>query len=171
MVDHRVASLMVRDARPGDLDALSALIRDSYEEYRGSIPEWVWQSYAQDITDVAHRLEAGEVIVAEMQGRLVGTISFYPDGRRSDEGWPEGWASLRVLAVHPDCRGLGVGRRLMEECFRRCREKGIPTVGLHTSKLMAIAREMYRRMGFQRVPQFDFHPAPEVVVEAYRLDL
>ena len=135
------------------------------------MPKGVWESYVQDISDVAHRLEAGEVIVAELNGRPVGTITFYPDGRQSDGGWPGSWASLRVLAVHPDCRGLGVGRRLMEECFRRCRERGIPTVGLHTSKLMAAARAMYQRMGFRRVPRLDFYPTPEMVIEAYRLDL
>jgi glutamine synthetase len=33
------------------------------------------------------------------------------------------------------------------------------------------AIRLYERMGFVRVPEFDFHPAPEVVVMAYRLDL
>jgi hypothetical protein len=36
---------------------------------------------------------------------------------------------------------------------------------------MDIARRMYERMGFVRVPEFDFHPAPGIVVMAYRLDL
>jgi ribosomal protein S18 acetylase RimI-like enzyme len=59
----------------------------------------------------------------------------------------------------------------MDECVRRCRERGIATIGLHTTETMDIARRMYERMGFVRVPEFDFHPAPGVVVMAYRLDL
>jgi hypothetical protein len=37
--------------------------------------------------------------------------------------------------------------------------------------MMAVARAMYERMGFVRAPEFDFQPAPETVVMAYRLDL
>ena len=68
-------------------------------------------------------------------------------------------------------RELGIGRALMEECLRRCRDSATRTVGLHTTEQMAVARDMYERMGFVRVPAFDFHPAPGVVVMAYRLDL
>jgi hypothetical protein len=34
-----------------------------------------------------------------------------------------------------------------------------------------VAKRMYEKMGFRRMPEFDFHPRPEVVVMAYRLDL
>jgi hypothetical protein len=30
---------------------------------------------------------------------------------------------------------------------------------------------MYERIGFERIPEFDFHPAPDTTVFAYRLDL
>jgi len=30
---------------------------------------------------------------------------------------------------------------------------------------------MYERMGFVRVPEYDFHPAPGITVMAYRLQL
>lgn len=36
---------------------------------------------------------------------------------------------------------------------------------------MHVAKGMYERMGFIRIPEYDFHPAPGVVVMAYRLDL
>jgi hypothetical protein len=35
---------------------------------------------------------------------------------------------------------------------------------------MAVARGMYERMGFVRVPAYDFFPGPGVEVLAYRLD-
>jgi len=60
---------------------------------------------------------------------------------------------------------------LMEECIRRCRKQGIATIGLHTTEMMDVARRMYEKMGFVRVPELDVHPGPGVVVMAYRLDL
>ena len=53
----------------------------------------------------------------------------------------------------------------------RCRKRGVRTIGLHTTVIMEVARGMYERMGFVRAPEYDFHPRPEVVVMAYRLDL
>jgi hypothetical protein len=59
----------------------------------------------------------------------------------------------------------------MEECIHRCRERGTKTIGLHTTELMKVARAMHEQIGFERIPEFDFHPAPDTVVCAYRLDL
>lgn len=88
-----------------------------------------------------------------------------------DGAWPDGWASIRLLGVSPQARGLGIGRALMQECLRRARADGAVTMGLHTTKLMDVARAMYLRLGFARAPAYDFHPAPDFTVEAFRLDL
>jgi hypothetical protein len=37
--------------------------------------------------------------------------------------------------------------------------------------MMQVAKQMYERMGFQRVPEIDFHPAPGFVIMGYRLPL
>jgi len=36
---------------------------------------------------------------------------------------------------------------------------------------MEVAQQMYERMGFIRIPEHDFHPAPRITVMAYRLQL
>lgn len=162
----------IRDAAAEELDQVALLIRDAYLEYQASFPPGVWEGYARDIMDVRGRLDASELIVAEHAGGLVGTVTFYPNKYQAEQqGWPTGWTGIRLLAVHPDGRGLGIGRALMDECLRRSQQMGAPTVGLHTTELMAVGRGMYERMGFVRVPEFDFYPADEVVVMAYRLDL
>lgn len=164
--------LVIRDALPGELDAVSRLLKEAYHEYERYMPPQAWQTYLQDIMDVRGRLDTSELIVAELDGKLAGAVTFFSNASRSTgEGWPEGWAGVRLLAVHPAYRRQGIGRALMEECLRRCRARGIATVGLHTTAVMDTARRMYEKMGFVRVPEFDFHPRPGVVVMAYRLDL
>ena len=164
--------LRIRDARVEELDQVALLIRDAYQEYQASFPPEVWEGYARDIMDVRGRLDISELIVAENAGGLVGAVTFYPNATPSDQGgWPPGWTGIRLLAVHPDARGMGVGRVLMDECLLRSRLRGARTLGLHTTELMAVARGMYERMGFVRVPEFDFHGASGLVVMAYRLDL
>jgi len=167
----------VRDARSEELDQVALLMRDAYQEYRASFPAEVWEDYLRDIMDVRSRIGVSELIVAEHGrpeegGPLVGAVTFYPDASQSAQAsWPSGWAGLRLLAVHPEARGMGIGRVLMDECLRRSRQLGVPTLGLHTTEMMSVARGMYERMGFVRVPEFDFHPRPQVVIMAYRLDL
>ena len=162
----------VRDAGVEDLDQVSLLIRDAYQEYQANFSPEVWEGYARDIMDVRSRLDTSELIVAENSGRLVGAVTFYPNTSPSDQGgWPAGWTGIRLLAVHPDARGMGIGRVLMDECLRRSRLLSATALGLHTTELMGIARGMYERMGFVRVPEYDFQAGPEVVVLGYRLDL
>ena len=164
-------NLLIRDAYPEELDQVSQLLKDSYLQYAHSIPSSRWEYYLEDMTDVRSRLEVADLIVAEIDARLAGTVTLYLEGTSSHESWPQGWAVIRLLAVHPSYRNKGIGRALMDECIRRCREKGITTIGLHTTELMNVARRMYEKMGFVRVPEFDFHPVPEITVMAYRLDL
>jgi ribosomal protein S18 acetylase RimI-like enzyme len=164
--------LLLREARSDELDMVSRLIRDAYHQYENFLAPEAWKFYVEDMMDVRKRLKESQLIVAELDGQLAGAVTLYLDaGHSSQGGWPSGWASIRLLSVHPTYRGRGIGRALMDECIRRCRDQGLATIGLHTTEIMNVARRMYERMGFVRVPEFDFYPRPGVVVMAYRLDL
>jgi ribosomal protein S18 acetylase RimI-like enzyme len=164
--------LTIRNARPGEMDNVSLLLKDAYAQYETFIPREAWKRYLEDIMDVRSRLGESDLIVAELNHRLVGCVTLYLDGSKTfPEAWPEGWAVVRLLAVHPDFHGQGIGHALMQECIRRCRQFNISAIGLHTTEVMDIARRMYERIGFERFPESDFHPAPDITVMAYRLRL
>jgi ribosomal protein S18 acetylase RimI-like enzyme len=172
--------LAIRDAREEDLDGVSALLIDAYAQYMPPPHEVLsaeeragWDGYRRNIADVWSRAPISSTIVAERDGTLLGSVNYYAPGQADslDDAWPDGWASIRLLGVSPQARGLGIGRALMEECLRRARADGATTMGLHTTKLMDVARAMYLRLGFTRVPAFDFRPAPDFTVEAFQLDL
>lgn len=164
--------LTIRGARPDELETTSAIIRAAYAEYAEAMPGGRWERYMRHAADVWSRREEAELIVAELEGRLVGTVTFYPDASRSGAGgWPEGWAGIRLLAVHPEARGWGIGRALTEECIARARAQGAAAVGLHTTELMAVAKAMYERMGFARVPDLDYRPSSGSHALAYQFSL
>jgi len=162
----------IRNARDDELDVVAEVMVAAYEEYIPPDATGELAAYREDIRDVRGRRAHATLIVAAARERILGAVTYYPDGSREGHGgWPRQWAAIRLLAVHPDARGGGIGRALTEECIRRARAGGSRAVGLHTTVFMAVARAMYQRMGFVRVPDFDFWPIPGFHVMAYRLDL
>jgi ribosomal protein S18 acetylase RimI-like enzyme len=170
--------LVVRIAGEDSFGSARRVLRAAYSEYESAFPAENWTAYLQDILDLEGRGDASELLIAERDGQLVGCVSYFPPGSKASypsdsysERWPEDWSAIRLLAVDPEVRGGGVGRRLTDACIDRARAQEAPTLGLHTTAPMAIARAMYERMGFERAPRFDFRPGPTVLVEAYALPL
>jgi predicted N-acetyltransferase YhbS len=166
-------ALRIRDAREDEREAVRELTFASYGEYATLMEPDAWAALRQALVGALASREPAERIVAEREGRLVGSVMLYPraadayDGAVADAPWPE----LRLLAVSPDERGSGVGVALVKECLRRARLAGATEVGLHTSQTMRAAVRMYERLGFVRVPEHDFQPEGAELVTAYRLRL
>jgi predicted N-acetyltransferase YhbS len=169
----------VRDAGQSDLPAARRVLLAAYQEYAAALPPAVFGRYLTDILDVEGPAGSGRVLLAVHGGRVVGTVTFYPDASQEGFGWPPGWAGLRALGVEPAARGQGVGQALVRACLERARTAAAPVLCLHTAEFMTAAVAMYERLGFRRAPAFDFDATGHlglsgvrpVPILAYRLDL
>lgn len=149
-------TVTIRDAGQDELDDVAALILESFGEFENEVPRPVWGAAVAEWADVRGRLDEAQLIVAEIGGRVVGSVTFYPEASLSrTEVWPAGWAAIRIFCVHPSARGHGIGRMLTDECLRRARARGVPTVALKTGQFMVVARALYERAGFVRDPSLD----------------
>jgi len=103
--------------------------------------------------------------IAELDGRRVGCV-FCVAG---DE---PGTATLRILLVHPDARGHGVGTRLVDTCTAFARETGYARMRLWTNDVLAAARRIYLAAGFRLVAEEAHHSfGADLVGQDYALDL
>lgn len=78
--------------------------------------------------------------LADLDGRIVGSIVI--------NGLSEDLAQLRWFLVHPDARGRGLGRELINRALAFCRERGFKKVHLWTITELAVARHLYLQAGF-----------------------
>jgi GNAT superfamily N-acetyltransferase len=172
-MDSSPMHLPIRDARADELDAIREVTLAAYAEYGAVMPEPVWLGYRRQLLATLDSEGPAERIVAERNGVIVGSVLLFPPATSAYGGaaarvdCPE----VRLLAVVPAARGLGVGTALMNECARRARAGGATVLGLHTTDIMQAAVRMYERIGYVRAPDLDFTPARGIVVKGYRLDL
>jgi ribosomal-protein-alanine N-acetyltransferase len=60
-------------------------------------------------------------------------------------------AHIATIAVHPDYRGIGLGKHLLEETLRLCIQRGATQATLEVRDGNLIAQEMYKKFGFRVV--------------------
>ena len=79
--------------------------------------------------------------IAELDGHAVGGVTLRNLGH--------GLARLGHLALRPEARGTGAGRRLFDTVVEAARAAGYERLELMTFSDLDAAREIYRRGGFQ----------------------
>jgi len=168
--------LKIRLGLPGEHERALEITLAAYVEYEKVLRPEYWESYREHIVDtLSADLGEGHQLVAESDGQVVGTALYYPPGTSFGEDVEDATMSpncpeVRLLAVAPEGRGLGVGRALMVECVDRARKSGAPGLVLHAMAMMKTARSLYEDMGFVRAPELDFQPAEFWFVDGFRLD-
>jgi DNA-binding MarR family transcriptional regulator/N-acetylglutamate synthase-like GNAT family acetyltransferase len=102
--------------------------------------------------------------IAEKDGENVGCVFLI---KQSDE-----IAKLRMLLVDPKARGLGIGKRLVEECIRFARDRGYKKITLWTNDILVSACHIYRETGFKLVAEERHHSfGHELVGQTWELAL
>ena len=131
------------DLRPGDLGRVTELHGVLYAEEYGF--DHRFEAYvAETLGEFGRSAHPGHdrLWLAELDCRLVGSLGIV--------GRDGGAAQLRWVLVHPDGRGQGLGRRLLDEALDFCRATGYRSVFLWTVSPLAAAARLYAAAGFRK---------------------
>lgn|GEM_PF-831150 len=106
--------------------------------------------------------------VCERNRKIIGMAFLVPSGNPTDI-FPADWCYLRMVGVHTDHGGQGIGKALTEMCISEGARLGEKTIGLHTSEFMDAARHLYESVGFRQVRELRAHLGKRYWL--YKLDL
>jgi DNA-binding MarR family transcriptional regulator/GNAT superfamily N-acetyltransferase len=107
---------------------------------------------AAGVTAEPHELTppAGCFLIAYLDGEPVGCGGV--------KHLPGGPSDIKRMWVSPSARGLGLGRRLLEELEQRVRDSGATVARLETNRVLVEAIALYGSAGYREVPAFNEEP-------------
>ena len=139
------STVEVRECDPRDADARFCL-QTYYSElavrFRGG-----YDPALSPVADAEMTPPAGLLLVASLHGEPVGcgALIFYPDNV----------GLVKRMWVAGAVRGLGLGRRMLDELEVRGRANGVRLMRLETKEELAEAVQMYRTSGYREVAPFN----------------
>ncbi|GIJ30494.1 putative transcriptional regulator, MarR family protein [Micromonospora qiuiae] len=143
-----MASLVTIEVCPPSDPRARACLR----AYVGELDERFESGFAVTVGDDDHELvpPAGVFLVATLATEAVGC-----GGLRLSPGEP---VEIKRLWVSRSVRGLGVGRRLLDELERRAAAAGADAVHLDTNRSLTEAIQLYRSAGYHEIPRYNANP-------------
>ena len=143
-------SYVLRQPEPGDMGWVVQSNGTLYAQ------EYGWdENYealvAQIVADFVKNIDPKKerCWIAEKDGENVGSVFLV---KESDEV-----ARLRLLIVDPKARGLGIGKRLVDECTRFARRAGYKKITLWTNSVLLAARSIYQKAGYELAKSESHH--------------
>jgi N-acetylglutamate synthase-like GNAT family acetyltransferase len=122
--------------------------------------EWITRYFTLEEKDIetlgdpenAILRKGGHIFMVHLNAKPVGCVALIPIG--------SGVFELSKMAVFPECRGRGIGRRLIEYTIRQARTLGASALFLGSSTRLPSAIHLYESVGFRHVRADSLPPVP-----------
>jgi len=132
--------------KPGDIGCLICLHGIVYAKEYGY--DVTFEAYvAHGLAEFVQLFNPNEdrIWLAETNGQIIGSIAIV--GHSKEE------AQLRWFLVHPNYRGLGIGKELLQEALQFCKEHEYKIMFLWTASELSAAGHLYTCFGFRKTEE------------------
>lgn len=134
----------LRPIQKDDNMQLAQIIRDTLTEFKANKPGTVYYDNTTDALFELFQQPRSIYYVALMDDEIVGGAGIFPS-----EGLPEGTCELVKMYLLPEVRGIGLGKRIIEECLEFARENGYRQVYIESMPELENALKVYEKFGFK----------------------
>lgn len=159
-------ALIIRAATENDAATVGELTERAYRADGFPISD----KYAARLRDAATRINDAILLVAELDARIVATITLAIYGSPFAEIARPDELEVRMLAVSPEERRQGIAETLMSAAMQHAQSLGLRALVLSTETPMSSAHKLYEKLGFTRQPDRDW-PVGDYDLFVYTRDL
>jgi len=136
------------DIKESDFDSIVSLHADLYsKEYGYGINFEKHVNEGLKLFLDNYNPEKERIWIAEHIGKFIGIVLLQDRGNDI--------AQLRYFLIHPDYRGIGLGKRLLELFFDLYKEKNYKNCYLWTTHELSDAAILYKKFGFTLTEEVD----------------
>jgi len=160
-----------REGDSHDVAALQKLALISYGQFQNILTEENWNRLRIHITNenlFPDLLKTSKGFVCEHENKIIGMAFLVPKGNPT-EIFEADWSYIRMVGVHPNFGGKGIGKQLTQMCIDFAKSSDEKIIALHTSEYMNAARHIYESLGFKQIRELDPRYGRRYWI--YRLDL
>ncbi|MBE9463999.1 GNAT family N-acetyltransferase [Dyadobacter subterraneus] len=149
--------IRIKEANHSDLHELRNLGLISFGQFKDILTPENWEKLRKSLADentYLNLLNQSKAFIYLSDKKIVGVAYFIANGNPTEIYLPD-WCYVRMVGVHPDFSGRGIGRKLMQHCITHAKKTGEKTIALHTSEFMDAARHIYEKLGFIRLREIE----------------
>jgi ribosomal protein S18 acetylase RimI-like enzyme len=143
------------EVRPAKIPDEVSAVRGLFREYADRLGiDLCFQRFEEELAGLpgAYAPPGGRLLVAHAGTELAGCVAFRPHA--------PGVCEMKRLFVRPAFRGLGLGRRLIDQLATDAISAGYKEMVLDTLPVMAEAIGLYRSAGFVEMEPYTYNPVP-----------
>ena len=155
----------IRNAKEKEFKNIGELMVQVYSALEGfpkvdDQPEYY--EVVKNVGDLTKNPNTELIVAVSKQGKIGGAVVYFKDLKDYGSGGSisleneKNAAGFRLLAVDPETRGMGIGKKLILECIKRSEASNFEQIIIHSTKTMHTAWKMYEKLGFKRAEELDF---------------
>lgn len=139
-----LSNLQIAPIQRSDNALVAAMIRGVFDEYGAPTEGTVYVDPTTDSLSEVFKHEKSILWVAKKEDEVLGCCGIFPT-----QGLPQDCAELVKFYICQQARGIGLGRRLLSQCFTSAIDFGYRQLYIESLPAFAKAVSIYEKQGFR----------------------